>query len=86
MAKVATAEHFIGVPTTKNGTMVDFFAGGGTTIVAAQNLARRWIAFQTDEKAVLAYSAFGTVPSSVRRNENQRCHAVAWRVRQGAPR
>ena len=49
---LATAEHFIAGLTSEGGTVVDFFAGGGTTIIAAKNLARRWIAFEIDEKAV----------------------------------
>jgi 16S rRNA G966 N2-methylase RsmD len=49
---VATAEHFIAALTTSTGTVVDFFAGGGTTIIAAQKLSRQWVAFEKDEKAV----------------------------------
>jgi site-specific DNA-methyltransferase (adenine-specific) len=49
---VATAEHFIKALTVEGGTVVDFFAGGGTTMVAARNLNRKWIAFEIDEKAV----------------------------------
>jgi SAM-dependent methyltransferase len=49
---VATAEHFIAGLTSEGATVVDFFAGGGTTIIAAKNLGRRWIAFEIDEKAI----------------------------------
>jgi SAM-dependent methyltransferase len=51
---IATARHFIEGLTSPNGVVVDFFAGGGTTIVAAQELGRPWIAFEIDETAVPA--------------------------------
>jgi hypothetical protein len=47
---VATAEHFIRHLTSDAGVVVDFFAGGGTTCVAAQRLGRPWIAFEIDPK------------------------------------
>lgn len=50
---VATAEHFIDGLTSQQGTVVDFFAGGGTTIIAAKNLGRRWMAFEINEKAAV---------------------------------
>jgi DNA modification methylase len=49
---IATAEHFIAGLTSTSGTVVDFFAGSGTTIAAAQNLGRGWAAFEIDEKAI----------------------------------
>ena len=48
------AEHFITGLTAPNGIVVDFFAGGGTTLVAAEKLGRRWLAFEIDEMAVRA--------------------------------
>lgn len=51
---VAVAEHFIQGLTSEGGMVVDFFAGGGTTIIAAQKLNRLWQAFEIDEKAVVA--------------------------------
>jgi DNA modification methylase len=51
---VKAAEHFISLLTLDGGVVVDFFAGGGTTLLAAKNLGRKWIAFENDEKAVPA--------------------------------
>jgi DNA methylase len=49
---VAVAEHFIAGLTAETGTVVDFFAGGGTTLVAAKNLGRSWHGFEIDEGAI----------------------------------
>jgi hypothetical protein len=49
-----SAEHYIKGLTSENGVVVDFFAGGGTTIVAAQNLGRQWVAFEKDTTAIPA--------------------------------
>jgi len=46
------AEHFIGGLTSPTGIVVDFFAGGGTTIAAAIRLKRQWTAFEIDEAAI----------------------------------
>jgi hypothetical protein len=51
---VGAAEHFIRSLTLDGSTVVDFFAGGGTTIVAAENLKRKWIAFEKDSGAYAA--------------------------------
>jgi 16S rRNA G966 N2-methylase RsmD len=51
---VATARHFIGGLTSELGVVVDFFAGGGTTIVAANELHRSWQAFEINEGHVAA--------------------------------
>jgi site-specific DNA-methyltransferase (adenine-specific) len=51
---VRAAEHFISLLTPDGGVVADFFAGGGTTLLAAKNLGRKWIAFENDEKAVPA--------------------------------
>jgi 16S rRNA G966 N2-methylase RsmD len=51
---LATALHFIDGLTSENGVVVDFFAGGGTTIIAAQRLNRPWVAFEIDEAVVPA--------------------------------
>lgn len=48
---VPEAEHFIRPLTSEDGTVVDFFAGGGTTLAAAQNLGRKWIGFEIDPDA-----------------------------------
>jgi SAM-dependent methyltransferase len=51
---MATAEHFIAGLTPQAGIVVDFMAGGGTTLAAAEKLKRQWCGFETDEKAVAA--------------------------------
>lgn len=51
---IAVAEHFIKALTVDGGMVVDFFAGGGTTYIAAQRLNRTGIAFDRDEKAIVA--------------------------------
>jgi site-specific DNA-methyltransferase (adenine-specific) len=51
---VKTAQHFISALTSPNGIVVDFFAGGGTTIVATFGLNRQWIAFEINEDAANA--------------------------------
>lgn len=45
------AEHFISNLCGEEGTVVDFFAGGGTTCVVAERLGRKWIAFEIDARA-----------------------------------
>ena len=45
------AAYYIDKLTTPDGTVVDFFAGAGTTIAAAQKLGRNWIAFEIDENS-----------------------------------
>lgn len=37
--------------TSPRGVVVDFFAGGGTTLVAAERLGRPWVAFEIDADA-----------------------------------
>ena len=49
----ATAKHFIAGLTVERDIVVDFFAGSGTTIIAAKQLNRRWVAFEKDERAVV---------------------------------
>jgi SAM-dependent methyltransferase len=49
---IAVAEHFIAGLTADTGIVVDFFAGGGTTLLAARNLKRSWHGFEVDQKAV----------------------------------
>lgn len=48
---LATAEHFIAALTAESGIVVDFFAGGGTTLVAAKKLGRSWHGFEIDPDA-----------------------------------
>jgi DNA modification methylase len=47
----AEAEYVIEKLTSPNGTVVDFFLGGGTTAVAAKKLGRKWIGFEIDAAA-----------------------------------
>lgn len=47
---IIEAEHFIEPLTSKGGCVVDFFAGGGTTLLAARNLGRSYIGFEIDPK------------------------------------
>jgi ParB family transcriptional regulator, chromosome partitioning protein len=54
---LATAEHFIGALTSASGTVVDFMAGAGTTIVAARALGRKWLAFESDRNAAASMRA-----------------------------
>ena len=54
---LATAEHFIGALTSAGGTVVDFMAGAGTTIVAARTLGRKWLAFESDRNAAASMRA-----------------------------
>lgn len=42
----AEARQFISKLCLPHGTVVDFFAGGGTTCVAAETLGRKWVAFE----------------------------------------
>jgi hypothetical protein len=42
----AEAAYYVEKLTSTNGLVVDFFAGGGTTCVAAKKLGRPWIAFE----------------------------------------
>jgi hypothetical protein len=44
------AEYFIGLLSPVGGLVVDFFAGGGTTIVAARRLGRIGLGFEIDLK------------------------------------
>ena len=44
------AEYFIGLLSPVGGLVVDFFAGGGTTIVAAKRLGRIGLGFEIDLK------------------------------------
>lgn len=46
----AEAAHFIDKLCSPAGTVVDFFAGGGTTCVAAEKLGRKWIGYEIDAK------------------------------------
>lgn len=45
------AAYYIEQLTSPHGLIVDFFAGGGTTCVAAERLGRPWIAFEIDPGA-----------------------------------
>lgn len=58
--------------TSKNGLVVDFFAGGGTTLVAAKKLGRKFIGFEINaasiERAsqrILASESPGAVPLAI---------------------
>jgi len=51
------AAYFIDKLCSPTGTVVDFFAGGGTTCVAAQRLGRKWIAFETNAQHYEAATA-----------------------------
>jgi hypothetical protein len=44
------ANHFIEPLTDKGDTVVDFFVGGGTTLVAAKKLHRNYVGFEIDKK------------------------------------
>ena len=44
------AAYFIELLSPKGGLVVDFFAGGGTTIIAAQHLGRNAIGYEIDAK------------------------------------
>jgi len=43
-------EHYIEKLTNSNDLVVDFFAGSGTSIIAADRMRRRWIAIEKEEK------------------------------------
>ena len=45
---VSEAAYYIEKLTSKKGLIVDFFAGGGTTCIAAKRLGRKWIAFEKE--------------------------------------
>ena len=45
------AEYYIEKLCSPSGIVVDFFAGGGTTLAAAETLGRKWIAFEIDPVA-----------------------------------
>lgn len=51
------AEYYINLLCSQTGIVVDFFAGGGTTLVAAQKLKRKWIGFEIDQSAAGKASA-----------------------------
>jgi hypothetical protein len=51
---IDVAKHFIAGLTVNDGLVVDFFGGGGTTAIAAQQLNRPWQLFEIDEKAAVA--------------------------------
>ena len=44
----AIASYYIGKLASAHGMVVDFFAGGGTTLVAARKLGRKCIGFEND--------------------------------------
>jgi site-specific DNA-methyltransferase (adenine-specific) len=50
------AEYYIEKLVSKNGTVVDFCVGGGTTLVAAKKLGRQWIGFEIDKETAKAAS------------------------------
>lgn len=49
---VIEAGHFIGTLTIPDEFVLDPFCGGGTTAVAAKQLGRRWLTFDTDPVAI----------------------------------
>lgn len=49
---LAEAKYFIEKLTLPGQTVADFFAGGGTTLVAAKELKRKWWGCDIDEQAV----------------------------------
>jgi 16S rRNA G966 N2-methylase RsmD len=51
---IKTAEYFIEKLVSKDGLVVDFFAGGGSTMLAARNVGRKCLAFEIDNKAIAA--------------------------------
>jgi DNA modification methylase len=56
-------EFFIKLLTEAGDTVLDIFAGSNTTGAAAEQLGRRWIAFELDQK-YLATSAFRFLPEA----------------------
>ena len=42
------ASYYVEKLTSRSGLVVDFFAGGGTTCIAAERLGRPWLAFEND--------------------------------------
>jgi 16S rRNA G966 N2-methylase RsmD len=45
------ASYYIEKLTSRHGLVLDFFAGGGTTVAAAESLGRPWIAFEQNPVA-----------------------------------
>lgn len=49
---IAEAEHFISALSTENAVILDPMCGSGTVCLAARNLKRQWIGYDTDSESI----------------------------------
>lgn len=45
-------KRIISASSAKDGIVLDFFCGSGTTLIASENLSRRWIGIDQSPKAI----------------------------------